>query len=103
MIKNGAVLETLQYANAAPFPHSFLQVNFESESQPTGRDNPRGYRPWAGTLEVSGARLVGVSTPGFQDLRTEWARRDENNGNKIDFNTATRGRTSNIVLVLDEK
>ena len=99
LIKNGETIATRQYANTSS--SSFLRVDFESESDSTGRDNPRGYRPWRGSLEVTGAHLIGVSTPGFQDARTEWTRRDDANPNRLSFQTATRGRINHLVLELE--
>lgn len=101
LLKNGEIVGQRHYARADLTSNAFVQVGFESESIAYGRDNPRGYRPWRGTLEVSGAKLVGVTTPGFQNPRNEWATVDAGNPNKVHFATGTRGRMNNLVLNLD--
>ncbi|MDP7639284.1 MAG: DUF3604 domain-containing protein, partial [Candidatus Hydrogenedentes bacterium] len=101
VIKNGTVITTQEFAAAKMDSHVFVQVSFASQSESTGRDNPRGYRPWEGVLEVSGATLKGVESTGFQDRRHERARVDSEDGNKVNFVTATRGRANNIVIELD--
>ena len=54
-----------------------LQVTFESSSEVFGTaiDNPRGIRPWRGTLEVEGATVTGVRRTGLDNPlrdRLEW-------------------------------
>ncbi len=100
LVKNGEMIERIDYLGAESGDRSRVQVNFSSDSIVPNRDNPRGYRPWRGTLEVSGATIDDVATPGFQDARSEWARRDEDHPNRIEFQTATRGRANNMLLQL---
>ncbi len=101
VVKNGEIVSVREFATAKMESHLFVQVSFTSSSEATGRDNPRGYRPWKGTLEVSGAQLQSVRTTGFQDRRHEWARRDSADENTVNFETATRGRMNNFVIELD--
>ena len=102
LIKNGDVIDTHEYIKTSMRPHSFIQIGFESESEVfEGRDNPRGYRPWIGWFEVSNARIKSISTPGFHNLRVEWARIDPENPQRVNISTATRGRINNMVLELD--
>lgn len=103
IIKNGDVIGTMhgEFRQTSLTEHVFVQINFASSSESTGRDNPRGYRPWMGSLEVSGARVKTVTTPGFQDGRFEWARQDWENENRVEFATATRGRVNTMVLELE--
>ena len=77
--------------------------SFESSSEvffPPDRDNPRPQRVWTGTLEVAGARLVGVEC-GFDNAYSEFARRDPSNPNRVSFLTQTRGRMDTLLLDLD--
>ena len=58
-------------------------------------------RVWKGSLEVAGARLLGVTTPGFDNPYSELARRDEKNPNRVEFFTQTRGRMDTLLLELE--
>jgi hypothetical protein len=102
IIKNGEVIKSWDCLTVSRGDTGFLQLGFESNSEIFAtRDNPRGYRRWRGSLEVRGAELRNVATPGFQDARTERAERDASNPNKVLFATATRGRLNNLVLELE--
>jgi hypothetical protein len=101
LIKNGDVIRTLDYSVTELSSHAFIQVNMDSDSVVFTRDNPRGSRPWYGSLEVTGAKLIGVESPSFQNTRIEKAEIDADNPNVIDFVTTTRGRINNMVLELD--
>jgi hypothetical protein len=102
LIKNGDVIDTHDYVKTDIKSHSFIQVGFESESEVfSGRDNPRGYRPWKGWIEVKNATILGVTAPGFFNTRAEWARLDAESPNRVMISTATRGRLNNMVLELE--
>jgi len=101
LVKNGEVIMGNDYSVAKLTPHAFVQVNMDSDSVVFTRDNPRGSRPWGGSLEVIGATLTGVESPSFQNSRIERAEIDTLNPNKVNFFTTTRGRINNIVLELD--
>lgn len=102
LIKNGEVIDTRDYVKTGLQSHSFIQVGFESESDVfSGRDNPRGYRPWIGWIEVKNATIKGVTAPGFYNARGEWARLDAESPNRVMISTATRGRLNNMILELD--
>ncbi|MEZ5558036.1 MAG: DUF3604 domain-containing protein [Pseudomonadales bacterium] len=76
-------------------------LTFESASVPMQRgDNPRGWRPWAGTLEVEGARLLEISPTDFFNPDVQQLEVDPANGNRVRFATATRGDTSSLLLRL---
>ncbi len=102
LVKNGDTIDHLDFLAAEKNDRTHVQINFSSDSFVPDRDNPRGYRPWSGTLEVNGATIEEVTTPGFQDPRSEWARRDEDDENQLEFRTATRGRTNNMLLRLSD-
>ena len=88
---------------AARAARSTLQIGFESSSEVffPPRDNPRPQRVWKGTLDVEGARVVGLSTPGFDNHYKEFARLDESDPNRIRFSVRTRGRMDTLLLELD--
>jgi hypothetical protein len=100
LVKNGETIEEIDYDAASLTPHVFVQVGFESPSDVPVRDNPRGYRPWRGSLTVSGAEVVGVTPRGFHGRRTESVSVDKDDPQSIRFVTATRGRMNNFLLEL---
>jgi hypothetical protein len=104
LVKNGNVVFSRDYLGKPLATTATLQVAFQSSSEvffPPERDNPRPQRVWKGTLEVSGAKLAGVTTPGFDNIYSEFARRDEKNPNRVEFLTQTRGRMDTLLLELD--
>ncbi len=101
VIKNGEAVYTKRAARSDLGGKTQLLVGFESDSQPYFRDNPRGYRSWTGTLTVSGAKLTGFRQM-FDNRHKEWAKIDPSDSNKVLFSTATRGRSDNILIELEE-
>jgi hypothetical protein len=101
LIKNGDIIHKIDYTVTELSSHAFIQVNMDSDSVVFTRDNPRGSRPWYGTLEVTGAKLIGVESPSFQNTRNESAIIDSANPNIVKFSTTTRGRINNMVLELE--
>jgi hypothetical protein len=80
-----------------------LQVQFESSSEVFGDavDNPRGIRPWRGTLAVEGATVTRVRRTGLDSAlrdRLEW---DPTSPQKARFLILTRGRADSILLDLE--
>ena len=77
------------------------QLTFETSSLPLHpRDNPRGWRHWAGTLKVSGATVASATPRDFQDLAaTEF---EAVGPGTFEFRTQTRGETSSIALELSD-
>ncbi len=74
------------------------EIAFESSTEPFIRENPRGVRPWAGTIEVRGAKLAGYQVPHAENRYLEsW----EHSGARIDFKTVTRGRADSVLLKLE--
>jgi hypothetical protein len=103
VIKNGEVVFSRYYLTALLEDHAKMLVGFESMSEVFGeaRDNPRAYRPWDGTLQVHGARVVSLSTPGFDNRYFERAEIDADDPNLIRFYTQTRGRRDTMVVELE--
>ena len=100
VVKNGEEIWTKRYALSTLKRRSWIHVGFESSSEVFVRDNPRGYRIWNGSLEVEGARLVGVPAPGFANPYGESFSVDPENKNRVTFNTRTRGRINAMILEL---
>jgi hypothetical protein len=103
VIKNGSVVFSRSYLKAPLEDRIQLLVGFESSSEvfPPPRDNPRGFRTWQGTLEVTGARVAGLSTPGFDNRYLDRAAVDPSNPNLIRFHVETRGRRDTMLLELE--
>jgi hypothetical protein len=103
VIKNGVVAWSDSYLGAALASHIWVQVGFESSSEVFGDkvDNPREYRVWSGTLDVEGARLVGLRTTGLKNAYIEWAKLDPARPNRVSFYTETRGRAESILVELE--
>ncbi|MEQ8860947.1 MAG: DUF3604 domain-containing protein [Pseudomonadales bacterium] len=103
VVKNDAEVwqrDLLDVGDTALGSAEALYLNFDSDSVPLNPgDNPRGWRPWTGTLSVSGATLsdaslTDVTSPSTQDLSRD--------GNRLRFRTSTRGDTSSLRLALTD-
>ena len=104
LVRNGNVVLSRTYLEAPLASHAFVRVGFQSSSEvffPPQKDNPRPFRPWKGTLAVTGARIVSVATPGFDNHYTEVARVDPADPNRVSFYVETRGRMDTLLLELD--
>ena len=103
VVKNGDVVFSQDYLSTPLTSHAWIEVGFESTSGVFGveRDNPRPYRPWVGTVEVSGARVVSVGTPGFDNRHFERAVVDSVNPNLVHFHVETRGRRDSMLVELE--
>jgi hypothetical protein len=104
LVRNGTVVLSRTYLEAPLASHAFVRVGFQSSSDvffPPQRDNPRPFRPWKGTLAVTGARIVSVAAPGFDNHYTETARVDPADPNRVSFYVETRGRMDTLLLELD--
>ena len=103
VVKNGDVVFSQDYLSTPLTSHTWIEVGFESTSGVFGeqRDNPRPYRPWVGTMEVSGARVVSVGTAGFDNRHFERAEVDSANPNLIRFHVETRGRRDSMLVELE--
>lgn len=102
VIKNGDVVYSSHYLGAPLRGRAWIQIGFESSSEVfRGRDNPRPYRVWEGTLEVEGAELLRVRPVGFENPYLERASIDEAVPSRVRFRTETRGRRDVLLLELD--
>lgn len=76
-------------------------ISFDSQSHPMHRgDNPRGWRPWRGRLEVVGAKLMEARPTDFANADMQSLNPAEDDPNVLLFATATRGDASSIRLRL---
>jgi hypothetical protein len=103
VVRNGEVIHSRSYLSAPLAARAVLQVAFESSSEVLGAaiDNPRGIRPWRGTLEVEGATVARVRRTGLDSPlrdRLEW---DPASPQKARFLILTRGRADSILLDLE--
>jgi hypothetical protein len=103
VIKNGEVIFSRHYLRVPLESRSKILVGFSSSSEVFGqvRDNPRAYRVWNGTLQVEGARIVGLTALGFENPYLESAEIDPEDPNLIRFQTQTRGRRDTMLLELE--
>ena len=103
VVRNGEVLMSRPYAAAPLTPHVFVQVVFESTSDPLGDEvlNPRGYRNWVGVLEVAGASLESVRPVGLDHATRESVTIDPESPQEVQLQILTRGRADSILLELD--
>ena len=103
VIRNGEVVYGQDFLSRPLASQMWVQVAFESSSDVFGEepDNPRPVRQWIGTLDVSGARIRSVSTPGFDNGHFEFATIDENQPNRIRFHSEPRGRRDVMLVELD--
>jgi hypothetical protein len=75
-------------------------VSFESSTEVfNGRKNPRGNRPWRGSIAIEGARLLDVREPWFAHPTS--FRVSRAGGERVDFAFTTRGRAAGLLLDLD--
>ena len=103
VIRNGEQVfrkELLIQKDAAESTSQTVEVNFTSETDPTIRDSPRGWRPWRGSVHVTGAKLSKVSSPALENRLTEFVRHDD--GSAADFALITRGGHKNLLLELSD-
>ncbi len=102
VVKNGETVYSKRPLQAPLGKSATLVVGFESSSEPFFRDNPRGYRPWEGTLRVEGAKLAGMRALHLDNKHKEWARIEGASGNEMRFSTGTRGQADTLLLELED-
>ena len=100
MIKNGRIIYQRRYAAAKIEPHVWLQIKFESSTEVFSRANPRGSRPWRGSLHVKNARLLNFWKPQYVSPLTNQVDRDASDPNQLAFGFRTRGRGKALLLEL---
>ncbi|XOV89252.1 MAG: DUF3604 domain-containing protein [Pseudomonadota bacterium] len=103
LVRNGATVERLDFLNASTSPTTQLEVRFYSETDPLTRDvMSRGARPWRGSLQVSGAKLLAVETPNVENVYSEGARISADDPQRVEFFMRTRGAYRTLLLSLDK-
>ena len=103
ILKNDQLLWSQSYAgtDARRGERTRLAISFSSSAEPTNqRDNPRGYRPWVGTLEVTGAAIVEGSVAA--NASTSLSAIKPGADGRWAFKTASRGAASTLLVTLDE-
>ncbi len=103
VVRNGEVIHSRSYLTAPLAQKSVVQLAFESSSEVFGAtiDNPRGIRPWRGTLEVEGATVTRMRRSGLDNPlrdRLEWNAATPQTAR---FAILTRGRADSILLDLE--
>jgi hypothetical protein len=105
LIKNSEVVFSRRYLEPELKGHAVVQVMLASSTNVAeavdDHYNPRGARPWRGTIEVKGARLAGFTKPWFYSPETYLVERDETDPNTLVFATNTRGRGKGLLLELE--
>ena len=101
VVKNGETVYAQRLLGGSIGEVTSLVIGFESSSEPFFRDNPRGYRPWQGTLRVEGARLAAMRPLHFDNSHKEWARIQPSDPNAVEFSTGTRGQADTLLLELE--
>ncbi len=103
VVKNGSVIYGQNYLSAPLASRAWVQVSFESSSEvfEGQQGNPRPYRQWVGTLDITGASVRSIQTPGFDNRYFEFARIDSEVTNRIHFHVETRGRGDTMLLELE--
>ncbi len=101
VVKNGETVYAMRPLQAGIADKMQLVVGFRSSSEPFFRDNPRGYRPWQGSLTVQGARLAAMRPLHFDNKHKEWARISDEDPNTVVFSTGTRGQADTLLLDLE--
>ena len=104
IVKNGDDIWWRDYGTPTDFGFGeaeIFHVTFASPAVPMQRgDNPRGWRPWSGTLEVEGATLVDAA---LTDLANpDMQRLEVDDAGVIHFATITRGDASSVRILLTD-
>ena len=107
VVKNGELLTSKSFSKKssanglATNREETFELRFYSAAEPYHKgDNPRGWRPWRGTLTLQDAELLDLSATDFVDPNNQLLRIDAENPNLVHFATATRGERSTIRLKL---
>ncbi len=84
-------------------PRTWVEVWFESSSDVfNGHRNPRGARPWRGSVTVEGASLLQWRDPWFAHPETYRVARPDPGANRLEFQLLTRGRGTAVLLEVDK-
>jgi Protein of unknown function (DUF3604) len=80
----------------------WVRVALESATEVfNGHRNPRGARPWKGSLEVEGAKLLSWTDPWFAHPDSYKVSRPDPAAGRLDLRFLTRGRATALLLELD--
>ena len=101
VVKNGETVYSSRPLSSGLQGITSIVVGFASSSEPFFRDNPRGYRPWTGSLTVRDAKLASMRPLHFDNRHNEWAATAENEPNTVRFSTGTRGQADTLLLELE--
>lgn len=105
VLKNDQVLWSQSYTEAGSDRNAPIQVavSFSSPSEPVNpRDNPRGWRPWVGTLQVQGAKIVAGRPAGAANTTLWKTAAVPGSADTWSFAAASRGSTSTMIYTLDD-
>lgn len=107
IVKNGEEVWRKDYVTAQQVQRlgttETVYLNFASASFPEQPgDNPRGWRPWQGSLKVHGATLEDAQATDFFNADVQQLRRVDDDPSMLYFSTATRGDSSAIALTLTD-
>jgi hypothetical protein len=104
VVRNGELIwerDLLSAVDGGFEDEELFQLTFSSASTPDQRgDNPRGWRPWRGTIQVEDAELIDVTGTDFSSVLLHRLETDPEEPGLIRFATHTRGDTSSIRLRL---
>ena len=104
VVKNGEDIWQQDYASVTDGrfgDRETLLLTFASPAVPMHRgDNPRGWRPWSGTLEVTGATVAAAEPTDF--FNPDMQRLEVRDDGVVHFATITRGDASSIRLTLTD-
>jgi hypothetical protein len=105
ILKNDQILWSQSFGDTLADKSAPVQIalEFTSPSEPVNpRDNPRGWRPWVGTVQVQGAKIIS-GTPAGPARTTLWKTAAvPGTDNTWSFAAASRGNTSTLVYTFDE-
>ena len=105
LIKNGEVVHNEDLwldRNNLDQQRRFVEIRFWSDSYPRAKGElARQWRRWRGTLSVSGAKVMNISSPQNDNPFTEFVRPRNNESTVYDFFLKTRGSYKSLLLELD--
>jgi hypothetical protein len=103
VIKNGQVVyRKVDERAPAVTAKTWVELSFESSSEVfNGHRNPRGTRPWRGSIEVQDMALASWIDPWFAHPESYRVARGAGAPGRLDFELSTRGRRLSLLLELD--
>jgi len=101
LIRNGDVIFSRKPMIPRIEPRTLVELSMDSSTEVDTLEVPLGPQPWFGTVEVSGARLVGYRLPWFVNPTRFLVRRDPDDPDRLQFLANTRGRAKGMLLELE--